>query len=563
MVLTPKGDPCILPEQPSPVKLSRETRLCPNVATLPIGYHLKMNQKKKDLIKSDIDEVLSELEKNSIYSDDVCLIGSAALIDLSIEINDLDFLVRSRTNPVLTGGQSPASGLKWEVKQGYLAEQGFSDFEIFESYSLVKNGIRTILPELELARKTILKRANDSKHLGQITAQQLIGETGLDFELFRYFQKRMTDHLRGPKSQLKQLMKKIAHLVAKPSVFFAYVFQRLATSKREEELLKIGKIEIPGTIYMDVAQILRYQLNEGRIKNPQRLDLAVRHQAISKNSKDYAFGYKQYEKMQLARKGSTAGYKSAFFDLRESVQDFGFKSSHPVLLNRRGKLLDGAHRLSIAFEFDISELPVRIIAGKTPRDYGRHWFIKNGFENAWVEEIESYLLSTSLRQGLFFPMLIWPPYDSRSRLAKTSVMGNPNLEVIFDKKFMFNREEFTEFVLKVYEIDDVEGWEIWSKLSDMNFSLEELPSVEVEVLGIHLKDPRFRIKHKTGFPISSSMEFIKEGARKTANAHDTPSPKSSIIHAPDNYCQNREFFRLTVKSLPLESYLQGDKDWLR
>ena len=414
-----------------------------------------------------------------------------------------------------------------------------------------------------MARKTILNRANDSKHLRQITAQKLIGETGLDFELFRYFQKRMTDHLRRPKSKLRQLMKKTAHMVAKPSVFPAYIFQRLVTSRRGQGLLKIGKIEIPGTIYMDVAQILRYQLNEGRIKNPQRLDLAVRHQAISKNSKRYAFSQKQYEKMQLARKGSTAGYKSAFFDLRESVQDFGFKSGHPVLLNRRGKLLDGAHRLSIAFEFGINEVPVRIVDGKTPRDYGRHWFIKNGFENVWVEEIETHLLSTSLRAGLLFPMLIWPPSEIRTRTAKTSVLENPNLEVIFSKKLVFNRQEFTEFVLKVYEIDDVEGWKIWSKLSDLNFSLEDLPSVEVEVLGIHLKDPQFRIKHKTGLPISSSMELIKEGARKNANALDTLSPKSSLIHAPDNYRQNRELFRLTVNSLPLESYLDGDNDWLR
>lgn len=73
-----------------------------------------------------------------------------------------------------------------------------------------------------------------------------------------------------------------------------------------------------------------------------------------------------------------------FISLIKSIKHNGFDINKPILINNKGMIIDGAHRLACALFFDIPK--VSIITNDEyysfiPREYSKNWFIKNNLKD--------------------------------------------------------------------------------------------------------------------------------------------------------------------------------------
>ena len=511
-------------------------------------------------LEETLELVLSELSALNVLPQNVCVVGSFALRHSNIDVRDIDLILRGALKYDLGTPFGEVNGIKWEVKIGYLEQHGIGDEEIFEKFSRKKADALEILPELELARKTVLARPNDVRHLEQITASELLKRHDFDFRLLRTFIAEMKSFGNQPPQRLSRISVKLTDLMRKPSRIRTVISQRVLNAENSK-LARHAGLRVSGPVLMDIGEVVGHQIGKGKARVLLRLDLLVRFKIAVEMVAERQAKFEVYEKMISLRKGSSDGYVRSFEELVKSVKSRGFNSRYPILVNPKGSLLDGAHRLAISAAMDVDEVPVKVTKGKRPRRFDKDWFLKKAFQADLVSKLELQVGHLLLKSGLVWPAVIWPGSANTVDSARAAVRNSKFVEVLFEKTLKLSQEAFEEFVLAVYEIDDVDGWKIAMKIANMRLNMQDGALAEVHVIGIFVGKPKFRIKQKTGQPISSSLERLKSNVRKKAGVEDKLATMGTIIHVTDNYSQNRKFFRLQVGSTTLGTRFMRELGW--
>lgn len=73
-------------------------------------------------------------------------------------------------------------------------------------------------------------------------------------------------------------------------------------------------------------------------------------------------------------------HKKEFIELINSFQLNGYNMKNPILVNKDGLIIDGAHRMACSVYFNIPFVTITSIAEYSnivPANYSREWFIKN------------------------------------------------------------------------------------------------------------------------------------------------------------------------------------------
>lgn len=159
----------------------------------------------------------------------------------------------------------------------------------------------------------------------------------------------------------------------------------------------------------------------------------------------------------------------------------------------------------------------------------REWLMKqkDGTEFARMENI---LKEKKLEWRKAMYAIIWPP---AMMLADRMIDEmKETVEVADWQDIVMNQDEFADFVRAVYSTDDVEDWQIHTKLSRM----VRKDGCEIRIVKFYLDNPGFRIK-RFGHTISGTGVEMKERIRDRHKNEIDQYIKDIIIHTTDNYEQ--------------------------
>ena len=150
------------------------------------------------------------------------------------------------------------------------------------------------------------------------------------------------------------------------------------------ELIKVRKIldsEIINGYFNRVDVIVRYMYIEFFLGETHKVN-----------------AYELYKKMCIKRMGHTHArnedevnaFVMRFNSLIESVYQNGFYKNSSIELSndKTNKLVDGSHRLAIALYMGLEDIPFTYRNSDWDAKYGFDWFMKNGFTELELEEIE-------------------------------------------------------------------------------------------------------------------------------------------------------------------------------
>lgn len=232
----------------------------------------------------------------------------------------------------------------------------------------------------------------------------------------------------------------------------------------EESLIEIHPIEL---------LLNEFQMNSGEFN---RYDVVVKFLAIENYFLKNSYGFNLYNKMQQQRISEMVflgdeNYEIRFKKLINTFIEDGKIIKKPILINRYGEIVDGTHRLALALFFGIDN--VKIAHSHNLYNcrfyYGNKWFCNRIFSETEIGLIEDRFVKIMEEYNVNkFHAFIWPPAIDHIKKIK-ALMNLYECKFIFEKKIQFNsKDQFSDFVNKLYEFDDTPQWKVDKKIAIMN-----------------------------------------------------------------------------------------------
>ena len=285
---------------------------------------------------------------------------------------------------------------------------------------------------------------------------------------------------------------------------------------------------------ISVADLLLCNIKNGELL---RYDIIVRFLAARQYLKGDSKAFGIYRIMQDKRIGN--GYSTEaierFKKLIDSYEQNGYNRESYIRVDKNLRLIDGSHRAALALYYGYQTISVQIIDSDHPVDYSIDWFIENGFT---AEQID-LLLNTgkTLLHSIIKPFscVIWSPAVPYMKdiMKDLSVYGT----ITEVRRYRYKKEEYKNIVRAIYAVDDIENWKIEKKLDYMAEYEPELVAADLLI-----QSPIFRIKKKTGLPLSVLGERIKKTIRGKYKNFLSDYFFDIILHIGDNIYQS-EYMR--------------------
>lgn len=121
---------------------------------------------------------------------------------------------------------------------------------------------------------------------------------------------------------------------------------------------------------MSLRGFLRYQFIG---ENFNRADMLIRHYSIKRYLEDETYDFELYEKMQRSRRQPANTYV-AFKKLIHSFERSGFDEKYPIKCSLSYALLDGSHRLALAYFNKHKMIPIQVCRTNRRPKYSISWF---------------------------------------------------------------------------------------------------------------------------------------------------------------------------------------------
>ena len=490
-----------------------------------------------------------KMDEAGLSIDDLCVVGSSALEDLAPSSPaDIDIVVNPDVNSSKIDGSRINLGGNWktiEVVRDNAASFGISDSCIVNSYSEEIRGVRFMYPELALARKIFVRRAKDDLFLRDVSADSLVS-AGVDADFLAELLHKANQLNQSPKRLVSIFRRLLSDPRSTVAELVSYSTINLV-SRRKSRKVKRTDLVAYSLLQIDVGQLIALQGNSS-LERSERVDLPVRFCAareilteLATEKKDPKFAgnwIDHYSLMQLARKGESENYLSSFVDLVMSMKRNAFQQSNPIVLDERGRLHDGAHRLATALALGLDSISAKVIAGTRQRNFGFSWFEKN-MPSLQPSDLQTANLSMLRASGNLWPIIFWPDAlkSGRSKELAVQQLSVAGGLIVEELDLAFDRKTFKEFVIRVYETDEVQAWKTFLKLRQFERHFSDT-RVKVWVCALpngHLR----RKKSKTSLQSIPALE-LKSNLRKTLKKLSISYFFDSIVHIGDNQKQNRQ-----------------------
>lgn len=136
-------------------------------------------------------------------------------------------------------------------------------------------------------------------------------------------------------------------------------------------------------IEFDINKVYTRKISE--YITDEHIDIIVRYLYVKAyiENRNYDKYKKLYEKMQDKR----IGYCNLeeFNEIIDSFKENGYLKEYPIPINKKGKMLNGSHRLSCCLYFNIN--PYVVEFNEEDHFYDLKWFKENGFLKEEIDEI--------------------------------------------------------------------------------------------------------------------------------------------------------------------------------
>ncbi len=515
----------------------------------------------------------------SIPAASVCLVGGSALAVANIRSNkDLDFVIPSNLYAQLIKnfvkelkvGKTGTIYFSEDVQvvTGKYQNIGIADDDLFDDkkqFTVQYNGLRMVRLELELAHKVKRRRPKDIAD-AKLLEQYAVNNTSWDWELLTELTLKYDSKTKKNKKQniIVRLAKKVwgkakwglanpgrglSGLINMPK---KYIVRMLHYFTRQFKSNQNYTLVAQTVSLMPTGALLHNQCKNGMF---MRYDILMRYYTLQLMFKQGVHDdelFAQYKEMQEKRFGQdTLG---GFKEVADAIRLHGFNWRYPIRVTRAGKLIDGSHRIACALYFGIEHVPVKFDDADNEVDYGREWFINNGFETDMVEILDAIKEEIFFKNGLYFSVILWPPaalfYDEVEQFVgkRYKIVWSFDLDL---------KNKFPDFTRDIYAIDDIERWKVEIKLHAM----KTYPPV-VRVFFVEIPDPDFRTKKRTNAYLSDAGAILKKSIRTKFSPKVQNYIYDIIAHTGDNHEHNIRTLKVLRKfgiCPPIEGLKSNDK----
>ena len=510
-----------------------------------------------------IDELEDAFQRLNLSKEDVCLTGSCVLKILKLrDNNDIDCIVKSDVREKISSKCS-AFNLSHNIEvvgKNWADSIKIADEEIIENkkYHFLFNDFKVVKPEILFSVKQSFNREKDFNDIC-LLEQYALSSDDWDWNLVSLpstFTEVYYSQIQAQSGYIAQKINVIKQNISLIKNFFKSIVKKLIYPYKTYRNL-LGKIDSltqkykfqADTAYLLQKSDLKIKYSTSKIFAQQyhndkynRMDLIVRYLAIEDYFKKNDYGFNLYNKMQKTRipggisKHGNIVSENNFKQLISSFINNGFNCNNKIELDSQLRLDDGAHRLALSAYMEITDVPIKIIPNKQDVVYGIKWFENNQFTQNEIKLIENKKSEIFKKLGLLFPIILWPPIQDYFEEIENDLKSNFH---VHEAKTIQLGDRFSNFVRQVYAIDDIDLWKIEKKISAMSSH-----SSTIRFFLIEIPNPNFRKKALNNNDISMTIEKTKLNYRQKYASKINNYFHDIIIHACDNYSQNRQTIRV-------------------
>lgn len=276
-----------------------------------------------------------------------------------------------------------------------------------------------------------------------------------------------------------------------------------------------------------------------------RCDLAVRLMALEQYDglNDYGIALDN----ELQERWTGRSWEKRFKSLICKIKKEGFDMNCVIEANRDMKLLDGTHRVSIAFHTNQEFIPVRVNDCEMVSLNTMDWFWGLGFTAEQCRLIEEKTKEMTAKAVYPFSCVLWSParnyFDEITRELDAYCPDNISVESY--KDIVLEEGELEQFIKAVYFLDDVTPENLKLKM-EYNYHSSNITSnrFPIRLIKLNIKKPHYKIKSLSGLPQSREIIRCKEAFRKRYMDKVYDYKRDVIIHIADNYIQSKFIFTL-------------------
>lgn len=299
------------------------------------------------------------------------------------------------------------------------------------------------------------------------------------------------------------------------------------------------RIECLGRRELSVKDILLAQYYDGDYSEYKHFDGAVRLLAIEEAEGRNQVGWDLYMKMQ-----KNGFWKPRFVNLIESYGSTGGYDPESFLeLDKHLAVMDGSHRLMLAYHYGQEFINARILNALRNRSFDRGFFWKNGFS-----EEECRLIEERSRQILDacnydFVGVVWPPaYSFADELLHDISAYDPeSVQVVGSMDLVLERGDFIHFFKALYHTDVLDESGMDTKIRLIESFMPGCRSgcgYPIRVFKLHCKNPCIGINPKNLSTQSRTVKEIKTAFRGRFAPRIENYKYDVIFHVSDNYLQS-------------------------
>ena len=315
-----------------------------------------------------------------------------------------------------------------------------------------------------------------------------------------------------------------------------------------------GAVGIPQVATVGIRELLAQQFRDDGEFN--RLDVIVRVLAVESFYGRNDSGMALYAKMQTLRNPDANGGSYGdlavprFENLIRSIAERGYDPSSEIIVDRRLRLVDGAHRLSLAIYNDVKLVRMRMLDEERPEiTYGREWFAPRFTKNE-LTAVENKFRALSEAWSVPIAGIIWPPAmpfadEIIKRIREKYTVADVRTHRLPD-------EVFKQFVRGVYHIDSIADWKVDYKIKEFAPYADKT----FATLDIHMPRPDFRIK-EAGTPVSRAGEALKKEIRDGFKGRIKDYHPDVIFHTGDDFHQSDYIRGLLAVDFPLRPFFKS------
>ncbi len=204
--------------------------------------------------------------------------------------------------------------------------------------------------------------------------------------------------------------------------------------------------------------------------------------------------------------------------------------------NMVAKLLrENAKRIHVLQRFDMAA-----------QEYDRKW-VCQAYEAEKLADLDEKLYEYKNQWIRPFLGIVWPNAFVYSDEIINDFRIGKDIRIGGVWKISFPREQFKNFVKRLYKTDDMEDWKIEKKIERM-LLVDEL---NISVFEFYLDNPKFRIK-RYGHTISDTGMKIKNTIRMKYRMVIPDYIEDIVLHTVDNYEQSEKAIQLVHEVIGIQ-----------